>query len=87
MRSFACAAGVWLGEVADDDELDVADLLLEALDAVDDAEGVLEDPQAASAKAASPATATALQRDGSVEVGMPSPCWTGLYARYEDDGR
>jgi hypothetical protein len=73
MRSLAWAAGAGLDDAADDEDvLAAAGLLLEALD---DADGVEDDPQAASAKAASPARATALQRDGRrdgrVEVGMP----------------
>ena len=88
MRSLACAAGVGLDDVAEDDAPLVVGLLLEALDALDDVDGVVEDPQAASANAASPARATALQRDESVEVIIiPSPCAMLLSTSYEDDGR
>ena len=75
MRSLAWAVGAALEDGAELDEEALA------LDADDDADGVLDDPHAASATTAAPAAATAPQRDTRVEVSMPSRCWTALYVR------
>jgi hypothetical protein len=80
------AAGVGLGEA---DELDHGDdpVVVGLLDVLDDADGVLEEPQAASESAVSPASATAPQRDMRVEVIMTSRSALGLSVRYDHDVR
>jgi hypothetical protein len=82
-------AGAAVGAGAVGDELGAADELVAAGAAVllDDADGVLDEPQAASEAAAQTATVTAAHRDTREEMTMRSRSVRGLLLRFDGDVR
>jgi len=83
------APGVGLDGVDEGDVLPVAGLVaeLEDEDEDEDDDGALEEPQAASEKAANPATATTAYRCAQDEMTMITPLLAGLSACLDSDVR
>jgi hypothetical protein len=79
------APGVGLDGDDEGDALLVAGLLAEVLAEVEDADGVLDEPQAASESAANPVTATSAYRCAQDEMTMVTPFLAGLSACLDSD--